>query len=75
MPICEIKAPPGLNQANKAKMMQAISAAIDEAYNHIGVTIITLEEDALENVMVAGRMTVEDPKYEAFRKAQASQGR
>jgi phenylpyruvate tautomerase PptA (4-oxalocrotonate tautomerase family) len=75
MPICEIKAPPGLNPANKAKMMRAISTAIDEAYNNIGVTIITLEEDSLENVMVAGRMTVEDPKYEEFRKAQAAQGR
>jgi hypothetical protein len=72
MPICNIKAPPGINQAAKVTMMEKISAAIDEGYNHIGVTIITLEEDALDNVMIAGRIASNDPKYETYRKAQAA---
>jgi hypothetical protein len=72
MPICHIKAPPGINQAAKVRMMEKVAAAIDEGYNHIGVTIITLEEDKLDNVMVAGRIASSDPKYEDFRKAQAA---
>jgi len=67
-----IKAPPGIGQAAKVKMMEKVNAAIDEGYNHIGVTIITLEEDALDNVMIAGRIASSDPKYEEFRKAQLS---
>jgi phenylpyruvate tautomerase PptA (4-oxalocrotonate tautomerase family) len=72
MPICNIKAPPGISQAVKVKMLEKINQAIDEAYDHIGVTIITLEEDALDNVMIAGRMASSDPKYDAYRKAQAA---
>jgi phenylpyruvate tautomerase PptA (4-oxalocrotonate tautomerase family) len=75
MPICNIKAPPGISQAAKARMLEKISQAIDEGYDHIGVTIITLEEDALDNVMIAGRMASSDPKYEAYRQAQAADHR
>src|ERR1700728_2328132 len=43
MPICTIKAPPGISQAAKVKMLEKINQAIDEGYSHIGVTIVTLE--------------------------------
>lgn len=72
MPICVIKAPPGISQSAKVQMLQKINEAIDEGYNHIGVTIITLEEDSLQNVMIAGRMASSDPKYEAYRQVQAT---
>jgi phenylpyruvate tautomerase PptA (4-oxalocrotonate tautomerase family) len=71
MPICNIKAPPGISQPAKVKMMKKINDAIGEGYDHVGVTIITLEEDALDNVMIAGHIASSDPKYEEFRKAQA----
>ena len=73
MPICTIKAPPGISQAAKVKMLEKINQAIDEGYSHIGVTIITLEEDSLDSVMIAGRMASSDPKYETYRQAQAAQ--
>jgi phenylpyruvate tautomerase PptA (4-oxalocrotonate tautomerase family) len=72
MPICIIKAPPGISRSAKARMLEKINQAIDEGYDHIGVTIITLEEDSLDNVMIAGRMASSDPKYEAYRQAQAA---
>jgi phenylpyruvate tautomerase PptA (4-oxalocrotonate tautomerase family) len=56
MPICNIKAPPGISHEAKVRVLEKINETIDEGYDHIGVTIITLEEDALENVMIAGRM-------------------
>ena len=70
MPICNIKAPPGISHSAKVKMLEKINQAIDEGYNLIGVTIITLEEDALDNVMIAGRMASTDSKYEIYRKTQ-----
>lgn len=72
MPICEIAAPPGISASAKKRMFEKITAAIDEGYNHIGVTLIFLREDHLPNVMINGRMASEDPKYEQFRKAQSA---
>ena len=60
-----------ISQPAKVKMMKKINDAIGEGYDHVGVTIITLEEDALDNVMIAGHIASSDPKYEEFRKAQA----
>lgn len=54
MPICYIDAPPGISPDAKKKMMEKITAAIDEGYNHIGDTFIFLHEDNLENVMLNG---------------------
>ncbi len=72
MPICHIQAPPGINPNAKKKMMEKITAALEEGYQKIGVTMVILEEDKLEQVMVNGHMASDDPKYEVFRKAQAS---
>jgi hypothetical protein len=68
---CNIKAPPGISRVAKEKMMKKINDAIDERYNHIGVTIITLGEDVLDSVMIAGHIASSDSKYEEFQKAQA----
>jgi hypothetical protein len=63
MPICYIEAPPGISPEAKKKMMEKITAAIDEGYNHIGDTFIFLHEDKLENVMMNGRFQSENPKF------------
>jgi hypothetical protein len=52
----------------------ADTAAIEEGYNKIGDTFVFLREDKLENVMVNGRTAADNPKYDEFRKAQASHG-
>ena len=72
MPICRIQAPPGINPKAKRNMMEAITAALEEGYQKIGVTMVILEEDHLDQVMVNGHMASEDPKYDEFRKGQAS---
>jgi len=74
MPICYIDAPPGISPEAKKRMMEKITAAIEEGYNKIGDTFIFLREDKLENVMVNGRSATDNPKYDEFRKAQATQG-
>jgi phenylpyruvate tautomerase PptA (4-oxalocrotonate tautomerase family) len=68
MPICYIEAPPGISSEAKKRMMEKISAAIDEGYNHIGDTFVFLREDKLENVMLNGRFQSENPKFTAANK-------
>ena len=69
MPICYIDAPPGISPEAKRRMMEKITAAIDEGYNHIGDTFIFLHEDKLENVMMNGRLQSENQKFaEAIKK-------
>ena len=41
MPVCRIEAPPGIGTVAKKKMVEKITAAIDEAY-HIGDTLVFL---------------------------------
>ena len=41
MPVCQIEAPPGIGTVAKKKMVEKITAAIDEAY-HIGGTLVFL---------------------------------
>ena len=68
MPVLFIEAPPGIRPEAKRKMMQKITAAVDEAY-HIGDTLIFLNEHAIENVAMAGRIQSENPKIlEALKK-------
>ena len=59
MPVCRIEAPPGIGITVKKKMVEKITAAIDEAY-HIGDTLVFLEECAPENVALNGRLLSED---------------
>jgi phenylpyruvate tautomerase PptA (4-oxalocrotonate tautomerase family) len=66
MPICYIEAPPGISPEAKKKMMEKITAAIDEGYNHIGETFVFLHEDKPENVMMNGRFQSENPKFADF---------
>jgi phenylpyruvate tautomerase PptA (4-oxalocrotonate tautomerase family) len=66
MPMCYIEAPPGISADAKKKMMEKITAAIDEGYNHIGDTFVFLHEDKLENVMMNGRLQSENPKFATF---------
>ncbi len=71
MPICTIKAPPGIGPVAKKKMMTEICQAIEEGYQHLGDTFVILEEESLDNVMMNERMASENPKYEEFRKKSA----
>jgi len=66
MPICYIEAPPGISPEAKKTMMEKITAAIDEGYNHIGDTCIFLREDNPENVMMNGRFQSEKQKFADF---------
>jgi len=61
MPVVTIEAPPGLRLEKKKKMIEKITAAIDEAYE-IGDTLIFLHEDAPENVGMNGTLQSENPK-------------
>ena len=63
MPVCRIEASPGLGTAAKKKMVEKITAAIDEAY-HIGDTLVFLQECSPENVALNGRLLSEDPKIQ-----------
>jgi len=67
MPICFIEAPPGLRTDAKKKLMEKITAAIDEAY-HIGDTLIFLRENQAENVAMDGRLQSENPKIQEILK-------
>jgi phenylpyruvate tautomerase PptA (4-oxalocrotonate tautomerase family) len=53
VPVCRIEAPPGVGIAAKKKMVEKITAAIDEAY-HIGDTLVFLQECAPGNVAMTG---------------------
>ena len=59
MSVCRIEAPPGIGIAAKKKMVEQITAAIDEAY-HIGDTLVFLQECAPENVAMDGRLLSEN---------------
>ena len=61
MPVCRIEAPPGIGTVAKKKMVEKITAAIDEAY-HIGETLVFIQESAPENVAMNGRLLSEDPR-------------
>jgi phenylpyruvate tautomerase PptA (4-oxalocrotonate tautomerase family) len=61
MPVVTIEAPPGLRLERKKRMMEKITAAIDEAYE-IGDTLIFLHEDSPENVGMNGTLQSENRK-------------
>jgi phenylpyruvate tautomerase PptA (4-oxalocrotonate tautomerase family) len=67
MPICFIEAPPGIRSDAKKKLMESITAAIDEAY-HIGDTLIFLREYPADNVAMDGRLQSENPKIKEILK-------
>jgi len=71
MPILFIEAPPGIRPEAKRRMMEKITAAVDEAY-HIGDTLIFLNEHSIDNVAMDGRIQSENPKIlEALKKVSA----
>ncbi len=71
MPVLFIEAPPGIHPEAKRKMVEKITAAVDEAY-HIGDTLIFLNKHAIENVAMDGRIQSENPKIlEALKKVSA----
>jgi phenylpyruvate tautomerase PptA (4-oxalocrotonate tautomerase family) len=61
MPVCFIEAPPGLRAEAKKKMVEKITAAIDEAYR-MGDTLIFVREYPAENVAMDGKLQSENPK-------------
>ena len=61
MPIIHIDAPLGLRADAKRKMIEKITAAIDEAYQ-IGDTLIFLREHSPDNVAMDGCLQSENPK-------------
>ena len=63
MPVCRIEAPPGIGIVTKKKMVEKITAAIDETY-HIGDTLVFLQECSPENVALDGRLLSENPKIQ-----------
>ena len=72
MPVIFIEAPPGIRPEAKQKLMEKMTAAVDEAY-HIGDTLIFLREYPAENVAMDGRLQSENPKIlEALKKISAS---
>ena len=71
MPVLFIEAPPGIRSEKKRMMMQKITEAVHEAY-HIGDTLIFLGEYPVENVVMDGRIQLENPKIlEALKKISA----
>jgi phenylpyruvate tautomerase PptA (4-oxalocrotonate tautomerase family) len=72
MPVLFIEAPPGIRPDAKRKMMEKITAAIDEAY-HIGDTLVFLREYPAENVAMDGKLQSENPKIlETLKKISAA---
>jgi phenylpyruvate tautomerase PptA (4-oxalocrotonate tautomerase family) len=63
MPVVFVEAPPGIRPDAKRKLVEKISAAIDEAY-HIGDTLIFLREYPAENVAMDGRLQSENPELQ-----------
>jgi phenylpyruvate tautomerase PptA (4-oxalocrotonate tautomerase family) len=61
MPVVTIEASPGLRLDKKKKMLEKITAAIDEAYE-IGDTLIFIHEDVPENVGMNGTLQSDNPK-------------
>jgi hypothetical protein len=71
MPVLFIEAPLGIRPDAKRKMMEKITAAVDEAY-HIGDTLVFLREYLAENVAMDGKLQSENPKIlEALKKISA----
>ena len=71
MPVLFIEAPPGIRPEAKKKLVEKITAAVDEAF-HIGDTLIFLREYPAENVSMDGRLQSESPKImEALKKISA----
>lgn len=71
MPVLFIEAPRGIRPDAKRKMMEKITAAVDEAY-HIGDTLVFLREYLAENVAMDGKLQPEKPKIlEALKKISA----
>ena len=71
MPVVFIEAPPGLRADAKRKLVEQITAAVDEAY-HIGDTLIFLREYPADHVAMDGRLQSENPKIlEALKKISA----
>lgn len=71
MPVVFIEAPPGIRAEAKKKMVERITAAIDDAY-HIGETLIFLREYPAENVAMDGKLQSDNPKIlEALKKISA----
>jgi phenylpyruvate tautomerase PptA (4-oxalocrotonate tautomerase family) len=68
MPVVFIEAPPGLRIDAKKKLVEEITAAVDEAY-HISDTLIFLREYPAEAVAMNGQLQSENPKIvEALKK-------
>ncbi|HET8924739.1 MAG TPA: hypothetical protein VFN26_17285 [Candidatus Acidoferrum sp.] len=68
MPVLFIEAPPGIRPEPKRKLVEKLTAAVDEAY-HIGDTLIFLREYPAENVAMDGRIQSENPRIlEALKK-------
>jgi phenylpyruvate tautomerase PptA (4-oxalocrotonate tautomerase family) len=67
MPICFIEAPPGIRPDAKKKLMEKITAAIDDAY-HIGDTLVFLREYPADNVAMDGCLQSENPKIKEILK-------
>ena len=63
MPVLFIEAPPGIRPEAKKKLVEKITAAIDEAYD-IGDILIFLREYPAENVAMDGRLQSENPKIQ-----------
>jgi phenylpyruvate tautomerase PptA (4-oxalocrotonate tautomerase family) len=71
MPVVFVEAPPGIRADAKRKMLEKITAAIEEAY-HIGDTLVFVREYTPDNVAIDGRLQSENPKLlEALRKLAA----
>ena len=61
MPVVFIEGLPGLRIEAKKKMVEKITAAVDEAY-HVGDTLIFVREYPVEQVALNGRLQSENPK-------------
>ncbi len=61
MPVVFIEGLPGLRSEAKKRMVEKITAAVEEAY-HVGDTLIFVREYPAEQVALNGRLQSEDPK-------------
>ena len=70
MPVAFIEGLPGLQTEAKKRMVEKITAAIDEAY-HVGDTLIFVREYAAHQVAMNGQLQSENPKIlETLKKVQ-----
>jgi phenylpyruvate tautomerase PptA (4-oxalocrotonate tautomerase family) len=67
MPVVFIEAPPGVRGDAKKRMVEKITAAVDEAY-HIGEVLIFLREYAPDHVALNGQLQSENPKIQEILK-------